>query len=74
MSQYIVLRGIEFEDLTGRPPFFRGSIRPGDTDAADSREGWVVGRVNGEWQELPDISGLTEDSLAGIEAFRIYLH
>ncbi|MDR3355016.1 MAG: hypothetical protein LBO21_08260 [Synergistaceae bacterium] len=74
MSQYIVLRGIEFEDLTGRPPFFRGSIRPGDVDVTDSRDGWVVGMIDGEWQELPDVSGLTEDSLTGIEAFRIYLH
>jgi hypothetical protein len=73
MSQYIVLRGVDFEDLTGRPPFFRGSIRPGDVDVHDSRTGWVVGMRNGEWQELPDVSGLTENSLADIEAFRIYL-
>jgi hypothetical protein len=73
MSQYIVLRGLDFEDLTGQPPFFRGWVRPGDVDVDDSRTGWVVGRINGDWQELPDVSGLTESTLTRVEAFRIYL-
>jgi hypothetical protein len=73
MSQYIVLRGIEFEDLAGQAPFFRGWVRPGDADVPDSRTGWVSCRIGGKWQELPSISGLTEHTLENIEAFRIYL-
>jgi hypothetical protein len=74
MSQYIVLRGVDFEDLTGQAPFFRGFIRPGDADDPNYKIGTVKGKVNGEWGDLPVVSGLTEDTLSGIEAFRIYLH
>ncbi|MDR1472498.1 MAG: hypothetical protein LBS75_08230 [Synergistaceae bacterium] len=73
MSQYIVLRGVDFEDIAGQPPFFRGSVRPGDTDDADSKTGWVTCRIGGKWQEMPSVSGLTEHTLEDIEAFRIFL-
>jgi hypothetical protein len=72
MYQYLVLRGVNFENLTGRAPFFRGFMRPGDIDAG-SRAGLVTGRIDGEWHEIQNIPGLTDDSLANIEAFRIYL-
>lgn len=74
MVQYIVLRGVGFEDLTGRPPFFRNYIRPGDRSDADSKVGRVIVKVEGEWREFPEVSGLTEDSLSIVEAFRIFLH
>jgi hypothetical protein len=73
MSQYIVLRGVDFEDIAGQSPFFKGWVRPGDADVPESKTGWVSCRINGEWQELPNISGLTEHTLENIEAFRIYL-
>jgi hypothetical protein len=73
MSQYIVLRGVNFEDLTGQSPFFKGWVRPGDSEDLDSKSGWVSCKIDGEWQELPSISGLTEHTLENIEAFRIYL-
>jgi hypothetical protein len=73
MSQYIVLRGIDFEDITGQSPFFKGWLRPGDTDALNSKTGWVSCSIGGEWQELPNISGLTEHTLENVDAFRIYL-
>ncbi|MDR1514751.1 MAG: hypothetical protein LBS45_03575 [Synergistaceae bacterium] len=73
MSQYIVLRGIDFEDLTGHAPFFRGYIRPSESEDALSRVGSVVCMIGGQWRELPLISGLTEGSLADVEAFRIFL-
>ncbi|MDR1650608.1 MAG: hypothetical protein LBR87_02355 [Synergistaceae bacterium] len=72
MSQYIVLRGIGFEDITGESPFFKGWVRPGDVDS-DSRTGWVSCRIKGRWQELPNVSGLTEHTLENVEAIRIYL-
>jgi hypothetical protein len=73
MSQYIVLRGVDFEDLTGQTPFFRGFVRPGDADDPEYRVGTVKCRKNGEWGDLPAVSGLTENTLSDIEAFRIYL-
>ncbi|MDR0648619.1 MAG: hypothetical protein LBF92_04735 [Synergistaceae bacterium] len=73
MKQYIVLRGVDFEDLTGHEPFFRGFIRPGDSEGDLGRAGSVVCMIGGQWGELPLVSGLTENSLAEIEAFRIFL-
>lgn len=73
MSQYIVLRGPEFEDLTGQPPFYRGHVRPGDETAQNRMAGRVICMINGEWQDVPEVSGLTEHSLEHIEAFRIYV-
>jgi hypothetical protein len=64
MSQYIVLRGVDFEDLTGHAPFFRDFIRPGTS---------VMCKIAGQWRELPLVSGLTENTLAEIEGFRIFL-
>ena len=72
MNQYLILRGIDFEDLTGQEPFFRGYMRPGDIDS-EGRSGTVICKIDGEWQEMPNVYGLTEDGLADIEAFRIYL-
>lgn len=73
MGQYIILRGIDFEDLTGKVPFFRGEVRPGDSEMPERREGRVLGKTNGEWGPLPEVSGLTENTLTGIDALRIYL-
>jgi hypothetical protein len=73
MSQYIVLRGMDFEDLAGRPPFFSGWLRPGDTKVPERNTGRVICRVNGTWQDMPNISGLSEHTLENVEAFRIYL-
>lgn len=73
MGQYIILRGVDFEDLTGKFPFFRGEVRPGDSEIPERREGRVFGKVNGAWGPLPEISGLTENTLTGIDAIRIYL-
>lgn len=73
MSQYIILRGAEFDDLTGLPPFFRGAVRPGDERDPVGRTGVVMCRIEGEWQEMPDVVGLTDRTLGHIEAFRIYL-
>jgi len=72
MHQYIVLRGVNFEDLTGQAPFFRGYLRPGDMSAEDLT-GRVKCKIDGEWQDIPNISGLTDNSLANVEAFRIYM-
>jgi hypothetical protein len=74
MSQYIVLRGTDFEDLTGQPPFFRGNIRPGDAEAPNYPVGTVKCKRDGKWGDMPVISGLTESTLKDVEAFRIYLH
>jgi hypothetical protein len=73
MSQYIVLRGTDFEDLAGQSPFFKGWVRPGDTEVPERNTGRVICRVKGNWQEIPNISGLSEHTLENIEAFRIYL-
>lgn len=73
MAQYIVLRGVGFEDLTGRPPFFKNHIRPGDLDEHDSEVGHVMAKINGEWGPIPEISGLTDGTLSDVEAFRIFL-
>jgi hypothetical protein len=73
MSQYIVLRGTDFEDLTGQSPFFKGWVRPGDTEAPERNTGRVICRVKGNWQDMPNISGLSEHTLENVEAFRIYL-
>jgi hypothetical protein len=73
MSQYIVLRGMDFEDLAGQAPFFKGWVRPGDTEVPERNTGRVICRVNGTWQEMPNISGLSDHTLENIEAFRIYL-
>ena len=73
MSQYIVLRGMDFEDLAGQAPFFKGWVRPGDTDVPERNTGRVICRVKGTWQEMPNISGLSEHTLENVEAFRIYL-
>ena len=72
MHPYIVLRGINFENLTGQPPFFRGYIRPGDA-GSEILTGRVKAKINGEWQDIPNLAGLTEDSLTHVEAFRIYM-
>lgn len=74
MSQYIVLRGIEFEDLTGQFPFFRGTVRPGDESVSGGMTGRVMCKIDGEWLQMPDVEGLTEHTLGHVEAFRIYLH
>jgi hypothetical protein len=73
MSQYIVLRGLDFEDLTGQAPFFRGHIRPGDADDEDYNTGVVKCRIGGEWRDMPLVPGLTEHTMTDIESFRIYL-
>ena len=72
MHQYIVLRGVNFEDLTGQPPFFRGYVRPGDL-SSEILTGRVKCKIDGEWQDMPNISGLTDNSLSNVEAFRIYM-
>jgi hypothetical protein len=64
---------VNFEDIAGQSPFFKGWVRPGDIDVPDSRTGWVACRIGGQWQDLPNISGLTEHTLENVEAFRIYL-
>ncbi|MDR3320927.1 MAG: hypothetical protein LBS93_00645 [Synergistaceae bacterium] len=74
MSQYIVLRGIDFEDLTGQPPFYRSYIRPGDAEDMEYHGGTVRCKMNGEWRDMPLVSGLTENTLSGVEAFRIYFN
>jgi hypothetical protein len=74
MSQYIVLRGIDFEDLTGQPPFYRSYIRPGDAEDMEYHAGTVRCKVDGEWREMLLVSGLTENTLNGVEAFRIYFN
>jgi hypothetical protein len=73
MSQYIIIRGMEFEDLTGEAPFFRGAVRPAENDLPDSETGHVYCKIDGEWQEMPDVPGLTENTLGHVEAFRILL-
>lgn len=73
MSQYIILRGVDFEDLTGKYPFFRSVVRPGDSNMPERREGHVTAKMNGVWGPLPEISGLTEGTLLGVDAIRIYL-
>lgn len=73
MGQYIILRGVDFEDLTGKAPFFRNAVRPGDSEQPDRSEGTVICLQNGEWGPMPEISGLTENTLKKIDAFRIYL-
>lgn len=73
MGQYLVLRGINFEDLTGRFPFFRGAVRPGDERNSTSNVGKVLCKIKGDWYPLPRISEWTEESLIHIEAIRIFL-
>lgn len=73
MSQYIILRGPEFEDLTGQPPLFRGTVRPADEEARGRTIGRVICMIDGEWQEVPPIHGLTEDTLKNVQSFRIYV-
>ncbi|MDR3076876.1 MAG: hypothetical protein LBU26_06210 [Synergistaceae bacterium] len=73
MHQYLILRGVNFEDIAGQSPFFKGWLRPGDVDVTDGKTGWVTCRINGTWQELPNVSGLTEGTLDNVEAFRIYM-
>jgi hypothetical protein len=73
MSQYIVLRGTDFEDLAGQAPFFKEWVRPGDTELPERNTGRVICRVKGDWREMPNISGLSEHTLENVEAFRIYL-
>lgn len=74
MSQYIVLRGVDFEDLAGQAPFFRNYIRPGDAEDPDYHVGAVTCKVEGEWRDIPIVSGLTENTLNKIEAFRIHFN
>lgn len=73
MGQYVILRGVNFEDLTGRFPFFNGTVRPADSNMPERLEGRVLGKINGEWMSLPEVSGLTEGTMTGIDAFRVYL-
>ena len=73
MSQYIVLRGVNFENITGQPPFFRNYIRPGDEDDKLSKVGRVIAKIDGKWTDLPGAAGITEDSLSRVEALRIFL-
>lgn len=73
MSQYIVVRGPGFEDLTGEQPFFRGAVRPGDWALEGSMAGRVLCFVDGEWEQMPNLEGLTEKTLGQVESFRIYL-
>ena len=73
MGQYIILRGVNFEDLTGRYPFFNGTVRPADSGLPERMEGRVLAKINGEWKPVPEVSGLTEGTMVGIDAFRIYL-
>lgn len=73
MGQYIVLRGVDFEEITGKIPFFRGEVRPGDSEMPQRRVGRVLGKIDGEWGPLPEVSGLTENTLTELDALRIYL-
>jgi hypothetical protein len=73
MHQYIVLRGLDFEDIAGQSPFFKGWVRPADAEAADGKAGMVTCKINGEWRDMPNVAGLSEDALANVEAFRIYM-
>ena len=68
----MVLRGVNFEDLTGQAPFFRGYVRPGELSTG-TPTGRVKCKIDGEWQDLPNLPGLTNDTLSNIEAFRIYM-
>ena len=73
MTQYIIVRGPEFEDLTGEPPFFRGALRPADWDVPASMASKVLCLIDGEWRQMPNIEGLTENTLGHVQAFRIHL-
>ena len=73
MGQYIVLRGVNFENLTGQPPFFRGYIRPGDESEKLSKAGRVIAKIAGKWTDLPVASGITEGTLSDVESLRIFL-
>lgn len=73
MGQYLVLRGLDFEDLTGRFPFFKGAVRPGDERNTTSNVGKVLCKVQGAWYPFPRMSEWTEESLLHIEAIRIFL-
>ncbi|GHV31070.1 hypothetical protein FACS1894167_12870 [Synergistales bacterium] len=73
MSQYIILRGPEFDDITGRPPFFRGYIRPGDWEDPSYHINILKCKIDGKWVDVPEVPGLTEGTLSNIEAFRLYL-
>ena len=75
MSQWLILRGPDYEDLTGKFPFFSGAVRPGDREDPRSHQGWVFCRY-GEtpWMPLPVVSDKTEDGLGGVTEFRILLH
>ena len=73
MSQYIIVRGPEFEDLTGLPPFFRGAVRPADWNVPAFMAGRVLCLIEGEWRQMPNLEGLTEKTLGHVEAFRIHL-
>jgi hypothetical protein len=74
MSQYIILRGPEFDDITGHPPFFRGYVRPGDSEDPGYRINTLKCKIGGKWVDVPEVAGLTEGTLSNIEAFRIYLN
>ena len=73
MSQYIVVRGPDFEDLTGLYPFFRGAVRPADWSVPAFMAGRVLCLIEGEWRQMPNLEGLTEKTLGHVEAFRIHL-
>lgn len=74
-EQYIVLRGVEFEELTGVAPFYRGHVRPAEALKSfdERRVGRVLAKIDGEWTDMPEIYGLTEQTLGHVEAFRIFL-
>jgi hypothetical protein len=48
-------------------------VRPAEEGLPDSTTGHVYCKIDGEWQEMPDIPGLTENTLGHVEAFRILL-
>jgi len=74
MDQWLILRGPDFEDLTGRFPFFFGALRPGDRSVPGDREGTVVCRVNGgAWEPLPEAEDVQPEALKDVTAIRIYV-
>lgn len=76
MNQWLILRGPDFEDLTGKFPFFSGAVRPADREVAEgAHQGWVLCREGaGPWVPLPVVSDRTEDGLAKVTELRILLH
>lgn len=74
MGQWMIVRGVSFEDIEGTYPLFSGLIRPFDR-SSNSNVGRVLCRIgqDPQWQDLPQASDISPGTFQDVREIKILL-